>query len=71
MTSVEIDPNVRVRGNQTRVGLEDADGPLEVGMDVVVLESESGLSGPGRVLEVDAARGLAFLEVEWAALRAA
>lgn len=71
MTSVEIDPNIRVRGNQTRVGLEDASGPLEVGMDVMVLESESGLSGPGRVLEIDTARGLVFLEVEWSALRAA
>ena len=69
MTRVEIDLNVRVRGNGTYAGFEDVQGPLAVGMDVEVYESESGLTGPGRVTEIDAAKELVFLSVEWGALR--
>jgi predicted RNA-binding protein len=49
VTRVEIDLNVRARGNWTFSGLEDADGPVEVGDIVEVYEAESGLVGPGRV----------------------
>ena len=33
---VEIDPNVRVRGNGTYAGLEDVIGPIKIGGEVTV-----------------------------------
>lgn len=66
---IEIDLNVRVHGNLTRAGLDDADGPLERGQDVTVYESESGLAGPGRVAQIDLVTGLVCLTVDWARLR--
>ena len=68
MTRVEIDPNVRTRGNWTFSGLEDADGPVTVGEIVHVFEPESGLEGSGRVEDVDEARRVIFLSVDWASL---
>jgi len=65
---VEIDLNVRVRGNWTFTGIEDADGPVTVGDIVRVVEPESGLEGSGRVEEVDAERRLIFLSVDWASI---
>jgi len=65
---VEIDLNVRVRGNWTFVGLEDADGQVTVGDLVQVFEPESELEGPGRIEEVDFERRLIFLSVDWASL---
>lgn len=69
MTRIEIDPNVRVRGNGTRAGFEDVYGPIAVNMQVEVFEPESGLVGPGRVTEIDAVKRLVFLSVEWSKLR--
>lgn len=69
MISVEIDLNVRVRGNWTFTGLEDADGPIYPGQRVRVFEPESGLQGPGRVEEIDSERRLLFLSVDWSLLR--
>lgn len=37
-TRVEIDPNVRCRGNQTHTGIEDCHGPVAVGDEVTVYE---------------------------------
>jgi hypothetical protein len=71
VTRVEIDLNVRVRGNWTFSGLEDADGPLVVGEIVEVYERESGFAGRGRVEEVDEQRRVVFLSVDWGSLRAA
>ncbi|GHE41985.1 hypothetical protein GCM10017673_50230 [Streptosporangium violaceochromogenes] len=68
-TRIAIDPNIRVRGNGTYAGFEDADGPLAVGDIVEVFEPESGLAGQGNVADVDNERGLAYLSVEWASLR--
>lgn len=68
MTRVEIDLNVRVRGNWTFSGMEDADGPVAVGDVVEAYEAESGLVGPGRVEDVDEARHLIYLSVDWDAL---
>jgi hypothetical protein len=39
-----------------------------VGDTVTVFESESGLSGPGRVEIVDVPRRLIFLSVDWGSL---
>lgn len=68
ITRIEIDPNVRVRGNGTRAGFEDVSGPLAVNMKVEVYEPESELVGPARVTEIDTLKQLVFLSVEWAKL---
>lgn len=67
-TRVTIDPNVRVRGNDTYAGFEDVDGPIAVGEAVEVHEAESGLTGHGRVTEIDAERQLVYLSVDWPSL---
>jgi hypothetical protein len=67
-TRVTIDPNVRVRGNDTYAGFEDVDGPIAVGEAVEVHEAESGLTGHGRVTEIDAERKLVYLSVDWPSL---
>ena len=70
MTSrVKVDLNVRVRGNQTYSGLEDAEGPLAVGQRVEVHEPESGLVGDGQITEIDTVSQLVYLNVDWASLR--
>jgi hypothetical protein len=68
-TRVEIDLNVRVRGNGTFVGFDDVSGPVAVGESVEVHESESGVAGEGRVTEIDGDRELIFLSVDWASLK--
>ena len=69
MTRIEIDLNVRVRGNWTLAGLEDADGPVRAGDMVEVFEQESGLVGKGQIQEIDVDRGLIYLSVDWKSLR--
>jgi hypothetical protein len=65
---VEIDLNVRVRGDQTYAGLEDVQGNISVGDMVWVHESESHVIGSARVEEIDQIRELVFLSVDWASL---
>lgn len=67
-TRITIDPNVRVRGNDTYAGFEDVDGPIAVGETVEVHEAESGLTGSGRVTDIDAERQLVYLSVDWPSL---
>jgi hypothetical protein len=67
-TRVTIDPNIRVRGNDTYAGFEDVNGPLTVGETVDVHEAESGLTGQGRITEIDAERQLVYLSVDWSSL---
>jgi hypothetical protein len=66
---VGIDLNVRLRGGLTYAGFEDSSAPLAVGEHVRVYERESGLEGPGEVVEVDEATRLVYLKVAWAELR--
>jgi len=66
--NVEIDPNVRVHGNQTYAGLEDASGPLVIGQRVSVSVTEAGVSGWGEVTGIDPHLGLVYLAVDWASL---
>lgn len=66
---VAIDPNVRVRGNQTYAGLEDVQGTVVAGSHVQVYEPESGLTGPAEVTEIDHERRLVYLAVDWGKLR--
>lgn len=67
-TRVVIDPNVRVRGNGTYAGFEDVTGPIALDEPVEVYEPESGLTGEGRVTDIDADRELVYLSVDWSSL---
>jgi hypothetical protein len=67
---VTIDPNVRVRGNQTYAGLEDVHGTIAVGSHVEVYEAETGLIGPAEVTDIDHQRQLVYLAVDWEQLHA-
>lgn len=76
---ITIDPNVRVRGNQTYAGFEDvqeagnlgvsrmsrADGPLAAGDKVLAVEAEDGIVTDATVVDVDHERQLVFLAVDW------
>jgi len=68
-TYVEIDPNVRVRDNWTFTREEWVLGPITVGANVRVVESEIGLIGNGRIEEYDEEQGLVYLSVDWESLR--
>lgn len=68
-TRVEIDPNVRVGRQRTRTGLEDCHGPIAIGDDVTVYESEAGIEGHGRITDIDYDKKLVWLWVNWASLR--
>jgi hypothetical protein len=63
-TTVEIDPNVRTPEG-TFSGLEDCNGPVEVGDIVNVLEPESGLFGGALVTSIDLETRLVYLSVAW------
>lgn len=67
-TRVEIDPNVRVRGNQTFTGLENCHGPIAVDHEVTVYESEAGIEGRGVITDIDYDKRLVYLRVDWAGL---
>jgi hypothetical protein len=66
---VAVDLNVRVRGNQTYAGFEDVDVGLAPGDLVEVYEAESGFAGQARITDVDNARRLVYLTVDWGELR--
>lgn len=66
MTQITIDPNIRIRNNWTYAGFEDVEGQFPgVGGDVIAVEAESGLSGPARVVDINAAKQLIYLAVDW------
>ena len=67
-TRIEIDLNCRVPGG-TYAGFENCEGPVEIGQDVEVFESESGINGIARVTEIDAEVGLVYLSLSWSSLR--
>lgn len=67
-TRIAIDPNVRVRGNDTYSGFEDVAGELAVGADVEVFVEETELVGQGRIAEIDPDRRLVYLSVDWSSL---
>jgi len=64
---ITIDPNVRVRGNQTYSGFEDiqAGAPVAVGDKVLAVEAEDGIVTDAAVTDVDEERRLVYLEVDW------
>ena len=64
--SFTIDPNIRVRGNQTYADITDARGVLPgIGEHVEARESESGMTWPAVITDVDVTKGLVYLEVTW------
>lgn len=67
-TRVEIDPNVRVRGNETFSGFEDVAGPLVLGREVDVYEPEGGVVGTGTITDIDVERELVYVRVDWSSL---
>lgn len=63
--SLEIDPNVRVRGNQTFVGYEDcSDVPAE-GEVVRVFQPDYRIETTATVSEVSRDSQLIYLRVDW------
>lgn len=64
---IEIDPNLRVRRDQTVVFQEEALG-VAVGDRVTVFESEAGIVGDAVVDEIDRTLGLVYLDVDWPSL---
>lgn len=69
LSRVEIDPNVRVRGNQTFSGMENVYGPIAVGQAVQVFESEADIVGDAWVTDIDHKKKLVYLRVMWSSLR--
>lgn len=69
LSRVEIDPNVRVRGNQTFTGMDNVYGPIAVGQAVQVFESEADIVGDGWVTDIDTKKNLVYLRVVWSSLR--
>lgn len=71
ITRIEIDPNVRTRGNQTYSGFEDVVGDLMIGAGVEVFESEASIVGFGRITDINVEHRLVYLAVDWSSLRVA
>ena len=69
LVKIEIDLNVRVKGNLTYAGFENVTGALPaVGTRVKVYESESELSGYATVASLDHKRKIIYLDVDWTLL---
>lgn len=66
---VEIDLNDRAQGGLTRAWLRDLPGNVKVGDEVTAYEPEDGVCARAEVAEIDRAKGLAFLRVDWGSLR--
>jgi hypothetical protein len=73
---VVIDPNVRVRGGQTYVGvedvgvnMEDVGGPVAVGSPVTCREVEDGVDWDGTMASIDESHGIVYIAVDWASGR--
>lgn len=78
LSVVVIDPNVRVRGGQTFVGIEDVGvnmedigAPVEVGSPVICREVENGIDWDGKVTDIDESHGIVYIAVDWASGRGA
>jgi hypothetical protein len=65
---IRIDPNVRVRGNQTFSTFDDCDRIPAVGDQVTAYEDEDGIEGPAVCTGIDEDKRLVYLRVDWSAL---
>lgn len=67
---IAIDLNERDRQGRSRAPLASASGPVAAGGDeVLVVEPSDGIVGDAVVAEVDEARGLLRLDVDWHSFR--
>lgn len=66
---VAVDLNVRLDGGQTYTGLEDCDGPVERGDQVVAYERESGIETGATVTSIAPVTGLVYLRMDWDGFR--
>lgn len=64
-----IDPNVRVRDNQTFVGFEDCEGRVAEGELIEVRWEETRCWCTGVVTEIDMEKRCVFIAVPWQLLR--
>lgn len=65
-TKVNIDLNIRVRGQLTYTGFEHIQGDLpSVGDSVLAVEPEDGIQAPAIVVDLDEKRHLIYLAVAW------
>lgn len=60
-----IDPNVRVRDNQSYVGFEDVSRSVSAGEAIRVVEIEDGIQTEAVVTDVDIDRCLVYVAVDW------
>jgi hypothetical protein len=67
-TRIAIDLNVRARGNGTYAGFEHVEGPIVIDDEVEVYEAETGAVGRGRIFDVDVAKRIVFLDVDWTSI---
>jgi hypothetical protein len=67
MLVIEIDPNIRVEGNNTYSAFRNFHTNLVAipGEIVLVVETESGLYGIAQVIRVDYTKNLVYLRVDW------
>jgi hypothetical protein len=78
---IEIDPNVRVRGNKAYAGFEDVQAagqltrtrlrgiPVSAGQRVLAWEPEDDIVTDAVVVDMDEDRQLIYLAVEWGSWR--
>jgi hypothetical protein len=66
---IAVDLNVRVRGDQTYAGLEDADGPVAVGDPVLAVEPFDRIAADAKVTGIDEEKQLVYLKVDWHSFR--
>lgn len=60
-----IDPDLRLRGDQTCARIEDVDGTVVAGSRVEAYDRGSGRTWPAEVSRVDRRRGVVYLDVHW------
>jgi uncharacterized Rossmann fold enzyme len=62
---IVIDPNVRIRGNQTYSGFKDVQGPIAVGDKALAVEAEDGIVTDAEVTDIDEEKRIVYLAVDW------
>jgi hypothetical protein len=65
---VEVDFNVRARGDLVRARLSKVRGDVSIGDTVIVIEPFEGLRGRAVVDQIDIDRGFVYLAVDWASV---
>lgn len=76
LVCIVIDPNVRVRGNQTYACFDDVEMPhdaeeVAVGQKVLAVERESDMEADAIVADIDREHEFIYLTVDWSSWRSA